>query len=793
MRKILLNFRKLAIALLIGSALSWVQAAPTTLNEVVSKTIQTNPEVVAKWHEFKAAGFERDVTWGRNLPSLDVLYGTAYQRRESPILSASQYNFQTTKVTLRQNLFEGFATVNDTRRLEHSILVRFYEMLDTSESAAFEATKAYSDVWRNRKLVEFAEENYVTHRLAYTKVKERAQSGVGRQVDMETASGRLALAESNLLTETANLHDVSARYQRIVGELPKAEMEQPPSTLAKGLPKDRTESIKAGFEKAPRLKAAFENIFSAKRNVEVQKSGFYPRVDAYLERVHDINTSGYTGNTNESTAGVTMTWNLFRGNQDNSKKRKAAEEVNIAKDLREKVCREVRQNLSMSFNDHLRLTEQLQHLDQHQLSTDKVRTAFRNQFDIGQRTLLDVLDIENEYYTAKRNYLNAEIDLVIADSKYHAMSGNLLNTLNLKNLDMTPPTPSTTADEDMFNTCPAESDSSLLIDKEALFSLALEKDRLSRTKTKPLISTQVTLAAEPLTSTQVILAAEPVVIDGINFLYKSAKLMPGADTTLKPVAAFAKKYPEADIEIIGHTDNIASEDYNLKLSEKRAEAVKSWLVKNGVNDYRIKTKGMGKTQPIASNDTEQGRAQNRRVEVHYTVAESDSNLLIDKETLFSLALEKDKLSRTETEPLTSTQVILATEPPTSTQVILAAEPVVITGANFSLNSAKLMPSADTELKPVAAFAKKYPEADIEVIGHTDSFARGVRIKEDYNLKLSEKRAEAVKSWLVKNGVNDYRIKTKGMGKTQPIASNDTEQGRAQNRRVEVRYTVHEEQ
>jgi len=150
------------------------------------------------------------------------------------------------------------------------------------------------------------------------------------------------------------------------------------------------------------------------------------------------------------------------------------------------------------------------------------------------------------------------------------------------------------------------------------------------------------------------------------------------------------------------------------------------------------------------------------------------------------------LSRTETEPLTSTQVILATEPPTSTQVILAAEPVVITGANFSLNSAKLMPSADTELKPVAAFAKKYPEADIEVIGHTDSFARGVRIKEDYNLKLSEKRAEAVKSWLVKNGVNDYRIKTKGMGKTQPIASNDTEQGRAQNRRVEVRYTVHEE-
>lgn len=606
------TFKKSVVALLVSSAVSVVQAAPVTLNEIASKAVLTNPEVVAKWHEFKASGFERDTTWGRNLPSLDIMYGTAHQHRESPLyvpLGERKYNFQNAKVTLRQNLFEGFATVNDTKRLEHSTLVRFYEMLDISESAAFEATKAYSDVWRQRKLVEFAEENYVTHRLAHGKVKERAQSGVGRQVDMETAAGRLALAESNLLTETANLHDVSARYQRIVGELPKGEMEPPPSNLSKGLPKDRMNSIKTGFEKAPRLKAAFENIFSAKRNVEVQKSGFYPRVDAYLEKVHDLNSGGYTGTTNESTAGVTLTWNLFRGNQDNSKKHKATEELNIAKDLREKVCREVRQNLSMSFNDHLRLIEQLQYLDQHQLSIDKVRTAFRNQFDIGQRTLLDVLDSENEYYTARRNYLNAEMDLVIADAKYQATSGNLLNTLNLKNLDMTPPEPETSPDEDMFTTCPAEPGGDRLVDKDALFNLALEKDKLTRVKMEPSVK-------------QIILTARPVVITGANFDFDSAALKSSADAKLKPVVEFAKKYPDADMEVVGHTDEIASEAYNLGLSKRRAAAVKGWLVKNGVDAKRISAKGMGKTQPVASNKTEEGRAQNRRVEVRYTVHEN---------------------------------------------------------------------------------------------------------------------------------------------------------------------------
>ena len=545
-----------------------------------------------------------------------MLFGTARVQRESPLYtppdSTRKYTSNNGKVTLRQNLFEGFATRNDTKRLEHSTLVRFYEMLDVSESAAYEASSAYIDVWRHRKLVEFAEENYVTHRLAYAKIKERAQSGVGRQVDMETAAGRLALAESNLVTETANLHDVSARFQRVVGVLPSADMEPPPAVLTKELPAGHAASIKTGFKNSPRLKAAFENILSAKRNMEVQKSGFYPRVDAYLEKSRDLNESGYSGTTNESAIGVTASWNLFRGYQDRSKIRKAAEDINVAKDMREKVCREVRQNLSMSYNDHLRITEQLSYLDQHQLSTDKVRTAFRSQFDIGQRTLLDVLDIENEYFTAQRDYLNAEMDLKIADAKYLAASGNLLNTLKLKNLDMTPPKPETAADADMVTTCPSEADSSTPTDKEAMFNLALEKDRQSRLKAVP-----------ALTPKQIIMTEKPVVIVGANFDYKSAVLKPAAESALVPVVEFAQKYPEANMEVIGHTDHIGGHTYNLGLSRERAESVKNWLVAHGINADRIATKGVGKAEPIASNDTEEGREKNRRVQIHYTVREEN--------------------------------------------------------------------------------------------------------------------------------------------------------------------------
>ena len=485
-------FKRTTVAVVLAMAFSGAQAAENfRLEDAASKAVQTNPEVVSKWHQFQASIYERDVTRGRYLPTLDVLFGTAYEQRKSPLyrpFEQRDYNFQNTKVTLRQNLFEGFATVNDTKRLEHASMVRFYEMLDLSESAALEATKAYIDVWRFRRLVNYAEENYATHRILYEKIKERAQSGVGRRVDLETAAGRLALAESNLLTETANLHDVTARYQRVVGSLPPADMAPPPADiLLKDFPKDRVSSINRSFEKSPALKAAFENILSAMRNVEVQKAGYYPRIDAYAEKTHDKNAGGYGtqfgdpgSNTDATTVGVTATWNLFRGFQDINRQRKAAEEKNSAKDLREKVCRDIRQNAAMAYNDKVRLTEQVKYLDQHQLSTDKAREAFRRQFDIGQRTLLDVLDTENEYFTARRNYVNGEQDLLISYAKYQAAAGNLLNTLQLKNLDMEPPSPQTTPEEDMLTTCPAEAIDVPAIDKEGLYKRALAKEELVR-------------------------------------------------------------------------------------------------------------------------------------------------------------------------------------------------------------------------------------------------------------------------------------------------------------------------
>lgn len=95
----------------------------------------------------------------------------------------------------------------------------------------------------------------------------------------------------------------------------------------------------------------------------------------------------------------------------------------------------------------------------------------------------------------------------------------------------------------------------------------------------------------------------------------SAAVKPGFQTEIERVAAVLNRYPETNIKIEGHTDSTGPEEYNQKLSERRAEAVKNELLARNVQDYRLQTIGYGETRPIATNETPEGRQQNRRVQI----------------------------------------------------------------------------------------------------------------------------------------------------------------------------------
>jgi outer membrane protein OmpA-like peptidoglycan-associated protein len=117
---------------------------------------------------------------------------------------------------------------------------------------------------------------------------------------------------------------------------------------------------------------------------------------------------------------------------------------------------------------------------------------------------------------------------------------------------------------------------------------------------------------------EVIPAGEGIIVkfdSGLLFEFGKATLSAEAKQNINNLASSLNKYPNTNIMVIGHTDNVGSDPFNMNLSRDRAASVKSYAMVQGVNPGRLKTEGKGETEPIASNDTDAGRAQNRRVEI----------------------------------------------------------------------------------------------------------------------------------------------------------------------------------
>lgn len=561
-------------------------AQQDTLKSVAQRAVLSSPEVLQKWHAYQATDAEKDAAFGGYLPRVDLEAGIGREDRDDPIM-VRDYTRRSTTLSLTQMLYDGFATRNEVQRLNHARQVRYFELLDASENVALEAARAYADVLRFRKLVALAEDNYIRHRAVFEQIQRKTQAGVGRRVDLEQAAGRLALAEANLLTESSNLYDVSARFQRMVGTAPAKDLASAPS-LSAGLPGEPATMLQAALNRNPAIQGSIENVRAADSAVDVRKAAYQPRLDLRLRNDRGSDLNGYTGSTDNRTAEVVLTWNLFNGLSDMARSRQYADQRSVAKDMRDKTCRDVRQTAAIAYNDTRKLSEQLTYLDQHQLTTEKARDAYRKQFDIGQRTLLDLLDTENELFQAKRAYVNADHDLLIAQARSQASLGNLLQALELSRVarDEIADPVNWAAEGDAAEHCPPEGPMALAVDKGVLNKRAEELLRDSAAAAGVEYQSRCRFGADLATDT--------------NFGFAKSALTLGAMQKLDDlVKEIGKRCGRVDlVRIVAHSDRLGSEQGNMEMAEQRAVEVKSYLQSKGLNRVNFEAVGVGSSEPL---------------------------------------------------------------------------------------------------------------------------------------------------------------------------------------------------
>ena len=639
---------------------SWgvqAQTLPAPMIQAARKAVVSNPEVQARWNGFNAAGNERDVARGGYFPQLDLTASTGREKRDSPLAPAGgygSYNFNAAQLSLNQMLFDGMFTANEVKRLGYAKLTRYYELSEASETAALEAVRAYADVVRYRELVDAATQNYAEHKQVTQHVEERAAGGVGRGVDVEQANGRLALAESNLLTELTNLHDVSARYLRVVGEKPPANLPSLPEPFKLGtMPPSIEVLMRDGLQGSPTLNAAVENVRAYKTAIASRKSPYMPRMDFRAYAAGENNTAGILGNTRYNGVELVLNYNLFRGGADIARERQAVDQSEQARDLQEKACRDVRQTLSIAYSDLNSLTEQQRYMDQHRLATEKSREAYRQQFDIGQRTLLDLLDSQNEFFEATRSYINARYNQATAQARTLAGMGQLVSALGVNRADVPN---AQDAGQDRTSIDPAE-----LCPQEELTVDTVDaiKARFATAPKRPVTDgSYVVLIPSPDGSIgrvtvqgkqgrqELTKAGQAVLMDGsgtsfdvgkpqldrdfgaataalpavperfvLYFNRGGTQLTKASQAELPGILARARARKALDIWLIGHTDTVGSVERNQALGLKRAQAIAKRLAQLGLKDTVVTVDSYGKRSPQVPTPDETDEPRNRRGEV----------------------------------------------------------------------------------------------------------------------------------------------------------------------------------
>lgn len=427
------------------------QTPQNSLKDAVERAILHNPEVKLRFHNLEAARSERQVAEGGWLPRVDLeVAGGSYETKNPALASTLAFTGNRATLQLRQTLFDGFATLHETRRLSYAQQSAYFDLLSASNQTALEVARAYLDVLRYRELLQLAADNFTTHQEVHDRLSQKVTAGVGRKVDLEQAAGRMALGESNWLTELSNLHDVSARYQRLVGEIPSPNLSAVAPFVTAQLPGE--ELLTRAVQKNPDFLSAVAAIRGYRSDAQLRRSAYAPTLELRARQSFETNQSGVAGDYRDTALELVLNYNLYRGGSDKARVNQYVAKLASAYDLRDKACRDIWQTGAIAINDSQRMTAQIQLLSQHELSTSKAKQAYQQQFDIGQRSLLDLLDTENELYLARRALVNAEYDLQLSSIRSLAVSGSLLSALKLQSLSAEPPEASgnTEADDELM-------------------------------------------------------------------------------------------------------------------------------------------------------------------------------------------------------------------------------------------------------------------------------------------------------------------------------------------------------
>tara|TARA_R110000737_G_scaffold22022_2_gene40625 strand:+ start:2374 stop:3768 length:1395 start_codon:yes stop_codon:yes gene_type:complete len=419
-----------------------------SLESAVATALDTHPDIRQAFARFKAKEEDVNRASAGYFPTIDLNAGYGYEYTDTPGNRRNAINGDDGKtelargefgLSIKQILFDGMFTSNEIDRTKFEASAEQWTLIANSEDLALQVAKAYLNFIKSAELVKLSEINIASHQVIYDQIKERTDSGLGNIADLSQVTGRLARAQSNMISARNNNLDARSQFIRLTNTQPKNLVLPVPD--ADMLPKNKTAGLSLAIKSHPVIKSAQQDISAARSFKNSINARYYPSLSLELAANSDNDIGGESGinrfgadvggHRNDATAMLRLRYNFYSGGKDVATERSAAYKVSEAQEINYSAHRQVTESFGLAWNAFEMLALQKTYLKQHVITSKDTQAAYKQQFDIGQRNLLDLLDTENELFQARKDYLDADFNELSAKYRLLNATGQLLDSLRV--------------------------------------------------------------------------------------------------------------------------------------------------------------------------------------------------------------------------------------------------------------------------------------------------------------------------------------------------------------------------
>ena len=403
------------------------------LNDALEDVLKTHPDILERQKVYNAAVLDMKAA-SVGLKPVGIVEGQL--GRQGIHNSSTKFSHQTdvvygAKVTIRKVLNDGGRTRFSTRAQKALAKATLHSWVNVANTVCFQTIERYLIVLKAQELMGLAKDNVEIHELLKENVKSRMESGKQGRSEFERVLGRLAAAQSRLITRQNDYKKAVYNFHKSLGRFIVGEEMQVPVFDDKKLPSSLKDALENQITNHPALFETEENIEQRKWELNRQKSEFAGKFSLEASRDWRDDFNGIEGHEIDNRVMLKFNHTIFDGGERQYRKRKMKSLIHREQQIQNRVRRSLINDLQLTWSGYKLLFSQLGALKKNLYFTRRALKTYKEEFRIGRRLLINVLDAENEYQTARAQLAMVTYDLLIQKYRILFSQGTLIQDLGL--------------------------------------------------------------------------------------------------------------------------------------------------------------------------------------------------------------------------------------------------------------------------------------------------------------------------------------------------------------------------